>query len=129
MPELSEEDRRYNLESAILWVLSSFGGEQLLADNPAMPRLVGQLADQFDALALGGLFLPGKCDILRPDGTHRYYSTHCRHGDHNACSATSVAGVDAEEPRILHAIERKPAQCKHCGAPCCCEECRENGKH
>jgi hypothetical protein len=60
---------------------------------------------------------------------HRYYSTHCRHGDHNACSATSVAGVDAEEPRILHAIERKPAQCKHCGAPCCCEECKANGKH
>jgi hypothetical protein len=58
MPELSEADRRLNVEGVILAVVSNYGGERLVADNPAMPRLVSQLADEFDALALAGRFLP-----------------------------------------------------------------------
>lgn len=65
MRELSESDRRLNVESNILAVLSNFGGERLVADNPAMPRLVTQLADEFDALLADGRFLPvngaGRC--------------------------------------------------------------------
>lgn len=57
MPELDESDRRLNVEGAILAVVSNFGGERLVADNPAMPRLVVQLADEFDALVADGRFL------------------------------------------------------------------------
>lgn len=53
-----------------------------------------------------------KVDILHPDGHHEYYSTHCRHGDHEACAATTINGG-----------VRKPAECKLCGAPCRCTEC------
>jgi hypothetical protein len=54
---------------------------------------------------------------------HRYYSTHCRHGDHEACCST-VLRDDAG-----NVVNRRPASCKGCGAPCSCEECRANGKH
>ncbi len=55
--DISEADRRLNVESAILAVLSNYGGERLVADNPAMPRLVTDLADEFDALVGDGRFL------------------------------------------------------------------------
>jgi hypothetical protein len=48
-----------------------------------------------------------KADVLMPDGSHAYWSTHCRHGDHNLCKLT----------------------CKGCGSPCICfdPECVHNG--
>jgi hypothetical protein len=65
----------------------------------------------------------GAIDVVLPDGTHRYYSTHCRHGDHDACCST-VLRDDAG-----NVVNRRPASCKGCGAPCSCEECKANGKH
>jgi hypothetical protein len=54
--------------------------------------------------------MDAKVDVILPDGTHRYWSTHCRHGRHDACSATELAP----------GMPRKPAQCKTCQAPCVC---------
>lgn len=51
-----------------------------------------------------------RIDAILPDGTHRYWSTHCRHGNHDDCSATELAP----------GVPRRPAQCKVCGAPCQC---------
>ena len=58
-----------------------------------------------------------KIDVLHEDGTHIYWSTHCRHGGedpddpyHRACTATELAP----------GVPRKPAQCKTCAAPCVC---------
>ena len=47
-----------------------------------------------------------KLDILADDGTHTYWSTHCRHDDHNLCKGF----------------------CKKCGpaAPCICP-CHKSG--
>jgi hypothetical protein len=44
--------------------------------------------------------LDAKVDAVMADGTHQYWSTHCRHGDHNLCKGF----------------------CKKCGpaAPCVC---------
>lgn len=55
----------------------------------------------------------GKVDVVHPDGRHEYWSTHCRHDNHGACSATELAP----------GVPRKPAQCKNpqCNAPCVCE--------
>ncbi len=50
-----------------------------------------------------------KLDVLLPRGRHWYWSTHCRHGEHSACAATTINGG----PRL-------PAQCKQCHAPCRC---------
>ena len=52
--ELSESDRRMNVESRILAVVSGYGGERLVADNPAMPRMVAELRVTFDELTLEG---------------------------------------------------------------------------
>lgn len=49
-------------------------------------------------------------DVLRADGHHIYWSTHCRHGNHPACTATELAP----------GVPRQPAQCKSCGASCIC---------
>jgi hypothetical protein len=54
--------------------------------------------------------IDAKVDAVLPDGTHRYWSTHCRHDDHDACRATELAP----------GIPRRPAQCKGCGSPCLC---------
>jgi len=51
-----------------------------------------------------------KHDIVYADGTHYYWSTHCRHDNHEACDATELAP----------GVPRKPAQCKGCQAPCVC---------
>lgn len=73
--------------------------------------------------------IDSKPDVVFGDGSHRYWSTHCRHGNHDACSATEITGpattlrgvrgtrVRLERPA---SIERKPAQCKGCGSPCIC---------
>jgi len=58
-----------------------------------------------------------KADIIFADGTHWYWSTHCRHATpenpegHDACRATEFPGGSV----------RNPSQCKACGAPCRCE--------
>jgi hypothetical protein len=65
----------------------------------------------------------GAIDVVLPDGTHRYYSTHCRHGRHEDCSATFMTGITPRSGRAMPravGIERKPAQCKTCAAPCMC---------
>lgn len=49
-------------------------------------------------------------DVVLPDGTHWYWSTHCRHGRHADCAATELAP----------GVPRRPAQCKTCGSPCRC---------
>ncbi len=60
-------------------------------------------------------------DAILPDGTHRYWSTHCRHGNHDLCSADLIHGQIAGT-EMSTAIVRKPAQCKaaECSAPCIC---------
>lgn len=73
--------------------------------------------------------MDSKIDALIPDGAHRYWSTHCRHGNHGACAATAIEG----EATVLRGVRRqrvrldsparigrKPAQCKTCSAPCIC---------
>lgn len=60
-----------------------------------------------------------KVDAILPDGTHRYWSTHCRHGHHGLCSAKRIVGAK-EDGSGQAAIERKPAQCKTCAAQCVC---------
>lgn len=42
-----------------------------------------------------------KIDAILPDGSHRYWSTHCRHGNHELCKGC----------------------CKGCGARCVCGGC------
>lgn len=59
-----------------------------------------------DKLRLGAATI----DILFDDGPHWYWSTHCRHGNHQACLATELAP----------GVPRKPAQCKTCASPCLC---------
>jgi hypothetical protein len=76
----------------------------------ALTRLVG--------LAVGVL-----TDITSKDGTHSYFSTHCRHRNHEACSATAVEGRQLGE-RVR--LPRRPAQCKTCAAPCICP-CHKEG--
>lgn len=56
-------------------------------------------------------------DVVHPDGTHDYWSTHCRHGNHEACSATELAP----------GVARRPSQCKTCAAPCRCS-CHQSGQ-
>lgn len=51
-----------------------------------------------------------KADVVFHDGSHQYWSTHCRHDHHDACAVTELAP----------GIPREPAQCKSCGAPCLC---------
>jgi hypothetical protein len=53
---------------------------------------------------------PAMTDRIYMDGCHTYWSTHCRHGNHEACMATELAP----------GVARKPAQCKTCAAPCIC---------
>lgn len=57
-----------------------------------------------------------KDDILLSDGTHLYWSTHCRHERHSKCAETELAP----------GVPRKPSQCKTCEAPCICE-CHKDG--
>jgi hypothetical protein len=54
-----------------------------------------------------------QADVITPDGRHFYWSTHCRHGNHEACSAVEIAP----------GVPRRPAECKTCGSPCRCPVC------
>jgi hypothetical protein len=51
-----------------------------------------------------------KMDVIRGDGTHVYWSTHCRHDRHEDCAAIELAP----------GVPRSPAQCKTCSTPCIC---------
>lgn len=42
--------------------------------------------------------MDSKADVVMPDGKHRYWSTHCRHGNHADCKGS----------------------CKICASPCIC---------
>ena len=92
------------------------------------------LQDAYEELVDGALYLKQllmerdqtrtstRTDIIHPDGTHTYWSTHCRHGQHSACSATEMWGRNTQDPEGWSAtIARKPAQCKTCAAPCICD--------
>lgn len=78
-------------------------------------------------LAAAGRLLPegASTDVLLADGTHRYWSTHCRHGNHEACAADRLPAWRAPAqlewllPPVT-TIERNPAQCKTCASPCIC---------
>lgn len=61
-----------------------------------------------------------KIDAILPDGTHQYWSTHCRHDNHEACSATEITGERSAGNRGVTSIARQPAQCKTCANPCIC---------
>jgi hypothetical protein len=44
----------------------------------------------------------GKVDVVHPAGVHEYWSTHCRHGNHEACRATELApGVPREYDHVV----------------------------
>jgi hypothetical protein len=77
--------------------------------------------------------MDAKVDVILPDGTHRYWSTHCRHAPppskrrsssqrrdqpdgHDACAATELA----------LGVPRQPSRCKTCAAPCGCW-CHQEG--
>lgn len=60
--------------------------------------------------------IDSRADVIFADGKHRYWSTHCRHGRHDACAATELAP----------GVPRRPAQCKTCTAPCLCH-CHKEG--
>lgn len=51
--EMSEADRRLNVESRILAHISNHGGEVIIA-GPQMERLVAELRLAFDELAIEG---------------------------------------------------------------------------
>jgi hypothetical protein len=63
---------------------------------------------------------------IAPDGTHTYWSTHCRHGRHDLCSATEIHGEIAGTG-MSTALVRNPATCKTCLAPCICPCGHEKG--
>lgn len=57
MPEISEADRRLNVESNIRAILAKHGG-QTIVHSEEMEQLVAELRVEFDALVLDGRFLP-----------------------------------------------------------------------
>jgi len=112
-------------------------GEGLISDADRIAALAAQ--DAYDQGVLEGRRLAAeehqrasaerswifpigsKCDALLPDGTHQYWSTHCRHGRHEDCSAREISGRNVQDREGWSAtIERKPAQCKTCSSPCIC---------
>jgi hypothetical protein len=58
--KLSETDRRMNVETRLLMIVSSFGGERIIAGE-RMEAMVKQLADQAESLSREG-FLPEPTD-------------------------------------------------------------------
>lgn len=75
-----------------------------------------------DALAAAGRLLPegAQADVMLPDGTHTYFSTHCRHGNHQLCESNAITGLTVVSERPV-AIGKVPARCKGCASPCICE--------
>lgn len=102
-PPLSESDRRLNVEFRLLAIVSTYGGERIVADNPAMDRMVKQLADEVDALAREG-FVPGDDPDhvidLREDGWTIKHPLSCR-PNLFACPVNRAAEVGmCEQPPV-----------------------------
>lgn len=85
-------------------------------------RLLIALCAQFGYATVGA---EDKVDTLLPSGRHHYWSTHCRHGNHELCSATSMVrdrvarGPADAVPRPVE-VSKTAAECKTCAAPCIC---------
>lgn len=102
----------------VLWFEGMYGGRsgwRHWAEIIAGPVLAGWVDTPVEKLeppdpAAGGIDM---VDVLHADGTHEYWSTHCRHGRHDACRATELAP----------GVPRRPASCKACDAPCRCDLC------
>jgi hypothetical protein len=89
------------------------GGVVLLPEMPAQGQKTrGKLITQNEALGGGA-----RCDVLLPDGTHMYWSTHCRHAGPDLTAPGHAACAAAE---LAPGVPRRPAQCKTCGAACVC---------
>lgn len=57
------------------------------------------------------MVLQAATDVVYSNGAHWYWSTHCRHGNHDACNSVELAP----------GVPRQAAQCKTCQAPCQCQ--------
>ena len=112
---------------AVTWALNNAHGGSHYDETEVWARYV------LDALAAAGRLAThapdAMVDVIKPDGTHHYWSTHCRHGNHNACSADAMLGDVTYESGMAGsrlnfgkqvAIRRNPAQCKTCAEPCIC---------
>jgi hypothetical protein len=126
-PPSSPEQYRIDLDTAT--------PDELRAALTELDLRLRRMYDNYDDEATTHLFAvmklveereASKIDVILPDGTHRYWSTHCRHAEdahdirHLACSLSR--GVDADGKHFA----RRPAQCKTCAAPCICP-CHEKG--
>jgi len=64
-----------------------------------------------------------KVDVILPDGTHRYWSTWCRHGDvpgnHEQCGSGTIVRTTVDGGRQV-VVTKSRATCKTCDAPCLC---------
>jgi hypothetical protein len=89
---------------------------------PSSYRPYGAAKVALDALAAAGRLLAegAKVDVMLPDGTHTYWSTHCRHGNHQLCESNAITGLTVVSERPV-AIGKVPARCKSCASPCVCE--------
>jgi hypothetical protein len=87
-----------------------------------VPAWCGLATAALDALAAAGRLLAegAKVDVMLPDGTHTYWSTHCRHGNHQLCESNAITGLTVVSERPV-AIGKVPARCKSCASPCVCE--------
>lgn len=52
---IPEPDRRATVESRLLAVISGYGGEVLVADNPRVALMVDELADETERLSFDGM--------------------------------------------------------------------------
>lgn len=110
---LSESDRRLNVESRLLAIVSTYGGERIVA-GAAMERMVAQLADEVDTLAREG-FLPERTT----QGSHPLEV----HGAASGCDDCSVEPGERHRyagcPGNRRAAEREAAtqQLKEGGCP------------
>lgn len=109
-------------------VAFNFGREMGAGDMERIERHAR--ADELEAAAAGLLARanrvranvgpdPEKRDVISGDGTHEYWSTHCRHDRHDDCTAKWLTGPTVMDG-VTTSIARRPAQCKTCAAPCIC---------
>lgn len=78
---MADSERRINVEFRLRAVVSNYGGERIVADNPAIERMIRQLADEAEALARDGLLLgddSGHIIEFRPDGWTIQHPLACR---------------------------------------------------
>lgn len=78
------------------------------------------LVATIEVLETPGHDQPFALDAVLPCGCHLYWSTHCRHGNHEKCSARHLLAEDVARAGVVVAVNRTPASCKGCSAPCRC---------